>query len=77
MSRSSLIVTLVIGVLTLLLWAVVNRPGIEPPWPAKINGFSFSPMRASDAPDEGRYPSIAHIDEDLALLSGNAHAVRT
>lgn len=34
-------------------------------------------MRAGDAPEEGKFPSIEHIDEDLALLSGNAHAVRT
>ena len=77
MSRSSLIVTFLIGILTVALWAVVNRPGVEPPWPEKIDGFSFSPMRAGEAPREGHFPSTEHIDEDLALLTGDVYAVRT
>ena len=77
MNRAGLLIALLMGVLTMLLWGMVNRPDIEPPWPAKIKGFSFSPMRGEQSPDGGRYPDIAQIDEDLALLSGDAHAVRT
>ena len=77
MNRASVLVTLLMGVLTVILWGLVNRPGIEPPWPAKIDGFSFSPMRAQLSPLGGPQPSIAEIDEDLALLAGDVHAVRT
>ncbi|MCW5586210.1 MAG: glycosyltransferase [Chromatiales bacterium] len=77
MNRASLLITLLMGALTVLLWAMVNRPDIEPPWPAKIEGFSFSPMRGEQSPVRREYPDIAQIDEDLALLAGDAHAVRT
>ena len=77
MNRASLLITLLMGALTVLLWAVVNRPDIEPPWPAKVEGFSFSPMRGEQSPVRREYPDIAQIDEDLALLAGDAHAVRT
>ena len=77
MNRASLLITLLMGVLTIVLWALVNRPGIEPPWPAKIDGFSFSPMRGEQSPLSGTQPSIGEIDADLALLAGDAHSVRT
>jgi exo-beta-1,3-glucanase (GH17 family)/cellulose synthase/poly-beta-1,6-N-acetylglucosamine synthase-like glycosyltransferase len=77
MNRASLLIALLMGGLTVLLWGMVNRPDIEPPWPAKVEGFSFSPMRGEQSPDGAEYPDIAQIDEDLALLSGDAHAVRT
>ena len=77
MNRASLLITLLMGVLTIVLWALVNRPGIEPPWPAKIDGFSFSPMRGEQSPLSGTQPSIGEIDAYLALLAGDAHSVRT
>lgn len=77
MNRPSLLITILMGALTVLLWALVNRPDVEPPWPAKISGFSFSPMRGEQTPEQQRFPDIAQIDEDLALLAGDAHAVRT
>ncbi len=77
MTRSSVLITLVIAVLTTMLWALLNRPSDEPPWPARIQGFSFAPMRADDDPTVKKFPSILDIDEDLALLQGDAHAVRT
>ena len=77
MSRASLLITLLMGLLTVVLWGIVNRPGVEPPWPAKIDGFSFSPMRGDQSPLTGTGPEIAQIDQDLALLAGDVHAVRT
>ena len=77
MNRASLIITLLMGALSVLLWWLVNRPGIEPPWPAQVDGFSFSPMRGEQSPENAEYPDIAAIDEDLALLAGDVHAVRT
>ena len=77
MNRASLLITLLMGALTLVLWGLVNRPGIEPPWPSKVAGFSFSPMRGEQSPISGQLPDIGQIDSDLALLAGDAHAVRT
>jgi exo-beta-1,3-glucanase (GH17 family)/cellulose synthase/poly-beta-1,6-N-acetylglucosamine synthase-like glycosyltransferase len=77
MRRATLWIPLLIAGLTFALWALLNRPTEEPPWPAQIQGFSFAPMRAYDDPTEGNYPSILDIDADLALLQGDVHAVRT
>ncbi len=77
MNRVGLAIILSMGVLTLLLWWLVNRPGIEPPWPAKIAGVSFSPIRSDQDPTVGKFPSIAEIDADLALLAGDVTGVRT
>lgn len=77
MSRASLLITLMMGALSVALWGLVNQPDFEPPWPAKIDGFSFSPMRGDQSPLNGTGPDIWQIDQDLALLAGDVHAVRT
>ena len=70
-------IPVLIAALTVALWALMNRPSVEPPWPTRIQGYSFSPMRADDNPERAIYPTAAEIDEDLALLQGEAHAIRT
>ena len=77
MNKSGLAITLIMGALTVLLWDIVNTPGHEPPWPSKVQGFCFSPLRAEHNPNRGILPSITEIDEDLALLAGDAYAIRT
>jgi exo-beta-1,3-glucanase (GH17 family)/cellulose synthase/poly-beta-1,6-N-acetylglucosamine synthase-like glycosyltransferase len=77
MNRAGIWIPLVIAALTVTLWALLNRPSDEPPWPARIQGFSFAPMGPDDDPTEDRYPSIERIDADLALLEGDVHAIRT
>ena len=77
MNRASLLITVLMGVLTLVLWGLVNWPGNEPPWPVRIDGFSFSPVRGDQNPINGEEPDISQIDQDLALLADDAYAVRT
>jgi exo-beta-1,3-glucanase (GH17 family)/cellulose synthase/poly-beta-1,6-N-acetylglucosamine synthase-like glycosyltransferase len=77
MNKSSFAIALAIAVLTTALWALLNRPGDEPPWPSKIQGFSFSPMREDDDPAKDLLPSVDEIDADLALLQDETYAVRT
>lgn len=77
MSRSAVVITLLMSVLTVLLWALVNQPDIEPPWPAEIDGFCFSPGRSPVGPAGNSYPTVGEIIEDLQLLSGDARAIRT
>ena len=77
MNRTGLVIVLAMGALTLLLWWLVNRPGMEPPWPTQISGFSFSPIRGDLDPSVGEFPSIEEIDADLALIVGDVISVRT
>ncbi len=77
MNRSNAVVAISIAILTVALWAFLNRPEEEPLWPKRIQGFSFSPMREGESPLASQYPTEAEIDADLALLSGRTHAIRT
>ena len=52
MNRAGLIITLLMGALSVVLWWLVNRPGVEPAWPAQVDGFSFAPMRGDIRPGE-------------------------
>ncbi len=74
---TNLLLYVIVAALTILAWAALNRPGDELPWPHRIQGVSFSPLRAEHDPAEGRYPTTAQIDEDLALLSGDVENIRT
>ena len=76
MNRASLVIITIITGLTLLLWFLLNQPEQEPPWPAQVQGFSFSPMRQGQSPVRGELPSVEEIDQDLALLAEHTHAVR-
>jgi exo-beta-1,3-glucanase (GH17 family)/cellulose synthase/poly-beta-1,6-N-acetylglucosamine synthase-like glycosyltransferase len=77
MNRINIIITVAIAAVTISIWAWINRPDTEPPWPAVIAGFSFSPMRSDHNPLEGKLPTVEEIEQDLALLEGKTHAVRT
>jgi exo-beta-1,3-glucanase (GH17 family)/cellulose synthase/poly-beta-1,6-N-acetylglucosamine synthase-like glycosyltransferase len=73
----SLLIAAVFATLTFAVWAYLNRPTREPPWPARIQGFAFSPFRANEDPTHFQMPTDAEIDADLALLEGKVNAVRT
>ncbi|MFH1991900.1 MAG: glycosyltransferase [Pseudomonadota bacterium] len=81
MSRSTIFADLLIAiaftVMTVSLWAYFNRPVLEPPWPGRIKGFSFSPFRAGQDGITRVYPSEQEIEADLAQLSGKTHSIRT
>ncbi len=74
---TNLLLYVIVAALTIFAWAVLNRPGDELSWSHSIQGVSFSPLRAEHDPTEGRYPTTAQIDEDLALLSGDVENIRT
>jgi exo-beta-1,3-glucanase (GH17 family) len=73
----SVLIAAVFATLTFAVWAWLNRPTREPPWPQRIQGFAFSPFRADEDPTHGEMPTDAEIDADLALLEGHVNAVRT
>ena len=76
-SIPSLLIAAVFATVTFAVWAYLNRPTREPPWPALIQGLTFSPFRAGEDPTHGLFPTDAEIDADLALLQGKVKAVRT
>jgi exo-beta-1,3-glucanase (GH17 family)/cellulose synthase/poly-beta-1,6-N-acetylglucosamine synthase-like glycosyltransferase len=74
---SAFLVAAVCAGLTIGLWAWANRPDSEVPWPKRVQGMAFSPFRANQDGRLNQYPSAAEIDQDLKLLEGRVHAVRT
>ncbi len=77
MNRPSVVFALVIGLLSLSMWALFNRPDQLPKWPTRIDGFSFNPLRIHHNPAHNVYPSLKEIESDLALLADSVHSVRT
>ena len=81
MNQKQLVVNIFVGItfaiLTFTFWALANQPLTEPPWPSSVAGMSFSPLRQGDDPAEGVYPSHEEIEQDLLLLAGKVHSIRT
>ena len=75
--RVNIFVSVIVAILTILIWSLFNRPAQEPEWPHVIQGFSFSPLRAEHDPAKGQFPSIEQIDEDLSLLAWDTESIRT
>ncbi|TLY82475.1 MAG: glycosyltransferase [Gammaproteobacteria bacterium] len=73
----SLLIAGLFATLTFAVWAYLNRPTPEPPWPKRIQGFAFSPFRASEDPTHFEMPTDTEIEADLQLLEGQVNAVRT
>jgi exo-beta-1,3-glucanase (GH17 family)/cellulose synthase/poly-beta-1,6-N-acetylglucosamine synthase-like glycosyltransferase len=76
-SLPGLLIAAAFAALTCAVWAFLNRPASEPPWPAHIQGFAFSPFRTGEDPTRHVMPTDAEIDSDLKLLAGKINTVRT
>lgn len=77
MLKINISIALIVATVTYGLWAYVNRPEVEPMWPEIIQGFSFSPMREENDPTKNLLPTVEQIEQDIALLAGKTHAIRT
>jgi len=77
MRASSIVVAAVFAALTFALWAWLNRPSPEPPWPDHVQGMAFSPFGSGQDPVPQALPTPEQIDADLRLLAGKVTAVRT
>lgn len=71
------LIGIAVAIISLSLWAYINRPHSLPEWPKQVIGFSYSPYHMDQDPREKRYPRLTQIEADLELLSGKAVAVRT
>lgn len=77
MRKDSFIIAITVAVMTIMFWALINRPETEPAWPATIQGFSFAPYHEGQSAITRIYPTREQIDADLTLLAGLTYAVRT
>ena len=71
------VIGIAVAIISVSLWAYINRPMPLPDWPERVTGFAFSPYQAGQDPRELLYPSLEQIDSDLSLLEGKVDAVRT
>ena len=62
----NVLVAVAIAIVTTSFWAFVNRPEQEPAWPERIQGMSFSPMRAEHDPIRHVLPTAEQIDDARA-----------
>ncbi|MFV0436128.1 MAG: glycosyltransferase [Desulfopila sp.] len=77
MRKSNILICIAVAAIFISCWALFNKPENEPPWPDRIQGFSFSPMRPGNDPVKHVLPTAGEIEADLELLSGKTNAVRT
>ena len=70
---------LVLAGLLVLAWWLPNRPVPAGPPIAggKLNSVSFAPYRDGQSPFDGRFPTAAQVEADIALLAGHVRAIRT
>ncbi|QLF92271.1 glycosyltransferase [Pseudomonas sp. ABC1] len=59
------------------LWAWYNQPLSAPDWPEHISGYSFSPFRLHQNPQENHYPSEDEVRADLELVAEQTDNIRT
>ena len=77
MLRINISIAVIVATVTYSLWAYVNKPEVEPMWPEVIQGFSFSPMGEDNDPTRGLLPTVEQVEQDVALLAGKTHSIRT
>jgi exo-beta-1,3-glucanase (GH17 family)/cellulose synthase/poly-beta-1,6-N-acetylglucosamine synthase-like glycosyltransferase len=71
------VIGIAVAIISLSLWAYINRPQTLPIWPERVTGFAFSPYQANQDPRAKIYPTLDEIEGDLELLSGKVTAIRT
>jgi exo-beta-1,3-glucanase (GH17 family)/cellulose synthase/poly-beta-1,6-N-acetylglucosamine synthase-like glycosyltransferase len=77
MRLAGLLIAVACGGATVGLWAWANQPESEPVWPARIQGYAFSPYQSGQDATLGDFPTVEEIDADLALLQKTTRSVRT
>ncbi|WP_236994003.1 exo-beta-1,3-glucanase [Candidatus Methylomicrobium oryzae] len=78
MARTLLFIVLAVAANVLITW-LNNLPqdaGVDVP-DGKVNSVSFAPFREDHSPLTLVFPNSQEIDEDLRLLAGQSHTIRT
>ncbi len=78
MRLSSLLILVLVAVVNAALMAALHRPyDGAVPWDGTLRSVSFSPYGRDQSPMDGRHPSPASIENDIAILQGVARGLRT
>lgn len=59
------------------IWSYVNNPLKLPSWNKTMMGLTYNSQRRDTNPLKGIYPTKQQIEEDISLLSGQAHSIKT
>ncbi len=73
----ALLLTLLVALLNIGLWAVVDRPVHVSDWTGKVGGFAFSAFQRYQSPIKRIYPTEEELDTDLQQISNYSDRVRT
>ncbi len=77
-SRLILFLLIVVTVNGLFSWLCNLPQNAGPDVPdGKISSFSYAPFREGQSPLTRKFPRIEQIDDDLRLLAGETHSIRT
>jgi exo-beta-1,3-glucanase (GH17 family)/cellulose synthase/poly-beta-1,6-N-acetylglucosamine synthase-like glycosyltransferase len=74
---ATLIALALLVIINFSIWSYVNNPLQLQPWTKTTMGLTYDPMRRQDSQTSNTYPSETDMDNDLALLANNVHAIRT
>lgn len=78
MRLSSIIIVVVVALVNAVLMAALHRPfGGAVEWDGVLRGLSFSPYSRDKSPLENRHPTVAEIENDVAVLAGAVRSLRT
>ncbi len=74
---SAILIAIVFAIVTIGMWAWLNRPETEPEWPREVWGYAVSPYHPGESALKGDFPTREQIISDLDLLRGKTKAIRT
>lgn len=64
-------------VINFAIWKYINNPLQLPSWNSTMMGVTYNGTRKDFSPEKQNYPTREQVQEDLELLSGKVHAIRT
>jgi exo-beta-1,3-glucanase (GH17 family) len=66
------------GIAAGAVWWFADRPvPVAAEWSQPFSSISFAAYRRGESPLTGRYPTPAEIEQDMAILVGRTHGIRT
>jgi len=74
---TALAVTLAVAAVHLGVWGYVHRPTTPPDWSGEVAGFAFSAYQRDQSPFEYKFPTVAQIESDIAILARYSPRIRS
>ncbi|MCL4184138.1 MAG: glycosyltransferase [Burkholderiaceae bacterium] len=76
-TRTSLLLSLLIVAANLLAWQLLHRPLPAPDFEGAVAGMAYNAFQRWDDPRKRKYPSVEEIDADLRMLAQHTRSLRT